>query len=129
MLGERIKFLSLTAVETLHLRLPAQRVLLGIVGCCRSLLASQAMFKGFEFNSGLAIVASLSQTIRFLNGLNPSGRSEEHTSELQSLMRISYAVFCLNKKNKNLLNKHTNDSKCIPAIHQQIQHYAPINNK
>src|SRR3546814_7175386 len=30
-------------------------------------------------------------------------RSEEHTSELQSLMRISYAVFCLKKK-----NKHTN---------------------
>src|SRR3546814_4255520 len=28
------------------------------------------------------------------------GRSEEHTSELQSLMRISYAVFCLEKKNK-----------------------------
>src|SRR3546814_3149245 len=30
-------------------------------------------------------------------------RSEEHTSELQSLMRISYAVFCLNKKNKYIL--------------------------
>src|SRR3546814_5213571 len=29
-------------------------------------------------------------------------RSEEHTSELQSLMRISYAVFCLKKKNENL---------------------------
>src|SRR3546814_10847106 len=29
-----------------------------------------------------------------------SGRSEEHTSELQSLMRISYAVFCLKKKQK-----------------------------
>src|SRR3546814_8659366 len=29
------------------------------------------------------------------------GRSEEHTSELQSLMRISYAVFCLKKKNTN----------------------------
>src|SRR3546814_15152223 len=29
----------------------------------------------------------------------PKGRSEEHTSELQSLMRISYAVFCLKKKN------------------------------
>src|SRR3546814_7882073 len=28
----------------------------------------------------------------------PNGRSEEHTSELQSLMRISYAVFCLKKK-------------------------------
>src|SRR3546814_4175441 len=30
-----------------------------------------------------------------------SGRSEEHTSELQSLMRISYAVFCLKKKTNN----------------------------
>src|SRR3546814_3187461 len=30
----------------------------------------------------------------------PENRSEEHTSELQSLMRISYAVFCLKKKNK-----------------------------
>src|SRR3546814_6224076 len=30
----------------------------------------------------------------------PPTRSEEHTSELQSLMRISYAVFCLKKKNK-----------------------------
>src|SRR3546814_3435658 len=35
--------------------------------------------------------------------LHGSGaRSEEHTSELQSLMRISYAVFCLKKKNKKL---------------------------
>src|SRR3546814_4006317 len=31
-----------------------------------------------------------------------AARSEEHTSELQSLMRISYAVFCLKKKNKRL---------------------------
>src|SRR3546814_2837659 len=31
-------------------------------------------------------------------------RSEEHTSELQSLMRISYAVFCLNKKKKQAYN-------------------------
>src|SRR3546814_13703323 len=31
-------------------------------------------------------------------------RSEEHTSELQSLMRISYAVFCLKKKTKQLTN-------------------------
>src|SRR3546814_10196042 len=34
-------------------------------------------------------------------------RSEEHTSELQSLMRISYAVFCLKKKNK-ISTHHTN---------------------
>src|SRR3546814_5459580 len=37
----------------------------------------------------------------------PMGRSEEHTSELQSLMRISYAVFCL-KKQKNKYNYHYN---------------------
>src|SRR3546814_10004868 len=45
-------------------------------------------------------------------------RSEEHTSELQSLMRISYAVFCLKKKNKitdsNTTNNyaHTSRSSC-----------------
>src|SRR3546814_5213303 len=35
-------------------------------------------------------------------GFHHRGRSEEHTSELQSLMRISYAVFCLKKKNKQI---------------------------
>src|SRR3546814_4004990 len=34
-------------------------------------------------------------------------RSEEHTSELQSLMRISYAVFCLTKKKEHKLKSHT----------------------
>src|SRR3546814_4555779 len=34
----------------------------------------------------------------------PAFRSEEHTSELQSLMRISYAVFCLKQKNTNTMN-------------------------
>src|SRR3546814_9004487 len=37
-----------------------------------------------------------------LRRLNGAERSEEHTSELQSLMRISYAVFCLKKKNSTL---------------------------
>src|SRR3546814_12639220 len=37
----------------------------------------------------------------------PSRRSEEHTSELQSLMRISYAVFCLKKKKKEKTNKQS----------------------
>src|SRR3546814_9644307 len=36
-----------------------------------------------------------------------SSRSEEHTSELQSLMRISYAVFCLKKKTNQPKPKHT----------------------
>src|SRR3546814_7871007 len=37
-----------------------------------------------------------------LSEIRTTKRSEEHTSELQSLMRISYAVFCLKKKNNKL---------------------------
>src|SRR3546814_2619242 len=37
--------------------------------------------------------------IEQIRGVGVASRSEEHTSELQSLMRISYAVFCLKKKN------------------------------
>src|SRR3546814_4463219 len=36
------------------------------------------------------------------NGIITGSRSDEHTSELQSLMRISYAVFCLQKKKYNI---------------------------
>src|SRR3546814_2057132 len=42
-----------------------------------------------------------STTSEHLRILKEAGRSEEHTSELQSLMRISYAVFCLKKKTNN----------------------------
>src|SRR3546814_3604844 len=42
---------------------------------------------------------------RFAIGLKGAQRSEEHTSELQSLMRISYAVFCLKKKTR--LSRHS----------------------
>src|SRR3546814_1852387 len=38
-------------------------------------------------------------------------RSEEHTSELQSLMRISYAVFCLKKKNQDTQTNHRNNQQ------------------
>src|SRR3546814_2279365 len=48
-------------------------------------------YEGFQFNYGLAL------------------RSEEHTSELQSLMRTSYAVFCLKKKKTN--NNKTSSSQ------------------
>src|SRR3546814_2941672 len=43
-------------------------------------------------------------------------RSEEHTSELQSLMRISYAVFCLKKKNKynTTVNNSTETADTLP---------------
>src|SRR3546814_4158406 len=39
-------------------------------------------------------------------------RSEEHTSELQSLMRISYAVFCLKKKNRKHIDKKIVNKIC-----------------
>src|SRR3546814_6668391 len=41
----------------------------------------------------------------FLDRTAGALRSEEHTSELQSLMRISYAVFCLKKKNKRTIQR------------------------
>src|SRR3546814_8372203 len=50
------------------------------------------------------------------------GRSEEHTSELQSLLRISYAVFCLKKTKKHHNNKHTN-YYTIPPNKSNERHY------
>src|SRR3546814_889946 len=54
----------------------------------------------------------------FAHDAEGSERSEEHTSELQSLMRISYAVFCLKKKKKNKcknnwMTKHSTTTKTI----------------
>src|SRR3546814_10600374 len=49
------------------------------------------------------------QAIRNENRPSAAMRSEEHTSELQSLMRISYAVFCLKKKKKNNIINNTHN--------------------
>src|SRR3546814_10504425 len=46
-----------------------------------------------------------------------SSRSEEHTSELQSLMRISYAVFCLKKKNKTRKMTTINNIDSTTELH------------
>src|SRR3546814_4058744 len=47
-------------------------------------------------------------------------RSEEHTSELQSLMRISYAVFCLKKKKKHKLSQSQYETM---TQHTQLHHH------
>src|SRR3546814_9189460 len=53
-----------------------------------------------------------------------SMRSEEHTSELQSLMRISYAVFCLKKKKKQQKKSYKQDNtNNTPATHITEQKY------
>src|SRR3546814_1796880 len=61
-----------------------------------------------ELRRGMAAYLDSPFGPRAVRRLQPAGlhtRSEEHTSELQSLMRISYAVFCLKKKNKKKNNK------------------------
>src|SRR3546814_8743562 len=48
----------------------------------------------------LLYAESIAHARKFMSAARIAARSEEHTSELQSLMRISYAVFCLKKKKK-----------------------------
>src|SRR3546814_8461118 len=55
--------------------------------------ATTAFFTGL-----IGIVQNDIKRVMAYSTLSQLGRSEEHTSELQSLMRISYAVFCLKKK-------------------------------
>src|SRR3546814_4459129 len=75
----------------------------------RDWLALAAYVGGFSAATGMVIVASVALATMVSNDLVMPpllrrGRSEEHTSELQSLMRISYAVFCLKNKTKKQHN-------------------------
>src|SRR3546814_7266092 len=56
-----------------------------------------------------------------IGGRDHLHRSEEHTSELQSLMRISYAVFCLKKKKTQYVDKYTS-SQTKKTNTQSLQH-------
>src|SRR3546814_3972525 len=71
------------------------------------------------------VKTAAAQTLKEQSKTPDAHRSEEHTSELQSLMRISYAVFCLKKnKNKTIINKSYNtlniSNKTITLIHAHI---------
>src|SRR3546814_11201941 len=74
------------------------------------------------FRSPLSSVASITDPDAGLFGLafrvkSSASRSEEHTSELQSLMRISYAVFCLKKKRtSNTILTITQDNSLLKMI-------------
>src|SRR3546814_9456704 len=63
------------------------------------------LFRSFTSLTGIADASSAAGTMPSACQPPPSARSEEHTSELQSLMRISYAVFCLKKKKKINITK------------------------
>src|SRR3546814_4762824 len=80
--------------------------------------ATAVLAAGFIVTSlTLAILAGTHTEQRSILDTKPADtRSEEHTSELQSLMRISYAVFCLKKKTKT--SKHTT-IKC--HMYQQLR--------
>src|SRR3546814_5542244 len=68
---------------------------------------------GFNVHDNALVNQSIETVLNYgnlsgsIHSNQTSARSEEHTSELQSLMRISYAVFCLKKKKNNKNTKHS----------------------
>src|SRR3546814_7816673 len=70
-------------------------------------------WRNFALMTGatIAVVFLIVNVIRGLTGHGWNWRSEEHTSELQSLMRISYAVFCLKKK-KRIQERKGENGRC-----------------
>src|SRR3546814_6432740 len=68
----------------------------------RAWLRKWALAGSYQTGPGGAYVFTQDDVRNVVAAWNATHRSEEHTSELQSLMRISYAVFCLKKKNKTL---------------------------
>src|SRR3546814_9917634 len=85
--------------------LPVRFLMFAAVGCIGLLvhlfvlgLTLNMGGEGFRYAQALAIFVAM--TFNFI--VNNALRSEEHTSELQSLMRTSYAVFCLQKKTISL---------------------------
>src|SRR3546814_6381317 len=69
-------------------------------------------------NDGPLIVGtSNADAVRYLRHVS---RSEEHTSELQSLMRISYAVLCLKKKTQHLTIPQQHQTNLLSHIHPHL---------
>src|SRR3546814_1071862 len=81
-----------SAMAVMHLRLQPEPA--RISGPCRTAEARPAT----ERNTTFTCTAATRATLRHADAARWPLRSEEHTSELQSLMRISYAVFRLKKK-------------------------------
>src|SRR3546814_4764186 len=73
--------------------------------------------------TGIASAPSLVSAANWATAASIVRRSEEHTSELQSLMRISYAVFCLKKKTENRRTEdHTYEIKTILKTQKPLHH-------
>src|SRR3546814_2034570 len=89
----------------------------------RSDMASPSSLVTLLFSRSLSIAENTAKRAKML----ASSRSEEHTSELQSLMRISYAVFCLQKK-KQPQQHHHNDNIRNTINHTPRSHTQPDKN-
>src|SRR3546814_42440 len=84
----------------------------------RAVLVAIAMDDGAVLDIGASADADMIH-IRADDAIIPDARSEEHTSELQSLMRISYAVFCLkNKQNTYIFNYYQHTT--VQNIHKSV---------
>src|SRR3546814_4469539 len=91
-----------------------------IIACCDDPHWRSIVTAGIESGSFEASTALRPRSIV----CSPPWRSEEHTSELQSLMRISYAVFCLKKKRCSIrLGRHRSDQESHPfPLHSKRLH-------
>src|SRR3546814_10759154 len=103
-----------TRSMSMYARLPCaihwgQRVHCSLVQCWTSLsgaISTQALSRCVP-PTGLALPLLSSASERLPSQSETLFRSEEHTSELQSIMRISYAVFCLKQKNTQKNTQYT----------------------
>src|SRR3546814_4127074 len=83
------------------------------------------LFRSHPAGCGCCSGTRSGATVKTSNGAKTFPRSEEHTSELQSLMRISYAVFCLKKKTTN----STYDKSCGTKSKNPLLQYCQLFNK
>src|SRR3546814_6261444 len=92
---------------------------------CSKHSAMSAIFLSSAATRLLLPTSMASKSILGLHrSLNSCSRSEEHTSELQSLMRISYAVFCLKKK-KQLQHINTPSNPTLTTTSGYLQQIHP----
>src|SRR3546814_8877367 len=78
-----------------------------------NLKVMKAVGEGIRNNAPDAFVICITNPLDAMVWALREFRSEEHTSELQSLMRTSYAVFCLKKKNNNTIQQTTEHARHI----------------
>src|SRR3546814_4982735 len=92
--GRRVLDVEIRGLEAIAARIDG-----AFTQACQLLLANQGRVVCIGMGKSGHIARKIAAT--FASTGTPAFRSEEHTSELQSLMRISYAVFCLKKKKKH----------------------------